>query len=191
MTVAFPWSGRDFNALVPMSGRAAVPNTPAGTGFNWPSLTGRISGYIRPVRGWGMSGLGQDGTSSVDLTTLYPASPDTSSVDLTTLYPALQGTLASTAAGGASSASSQAPWWANLLSTSITSGLKVGSQIASYELNPLTSKATYYQTPQGAVYASNVPTSGIPGLTTGTASSLLPLLLIGGVVMMFMMGRRQ
>ena len=196
MTVAFPWSGRDVNALVPMSGRAAVPNTPAGAGFNWASLVGRVSGYIRPVRGWGLSGLGQDG-SSVDLSTLGPfsygttggiATPAVPTVDLsvlgtTSLSPAVP-SIASMAASGASNASSQAPWWGNILAGALSSGLRTGSQIASYQLNPLYQKQTFYQTPQGAIYASNVGTG--PGLPTATTGSMLPILLIGGMVLLFM-----
>lgn len=199
MTVAFPWSGRDFNALVPLSGRAAVPNTPAGTGFNWPSLVGRVSGYIRPVRGGGFRGLGQPQpfSSATDITsTLETGTSPIGGVSLVSdpnapIYVAADfPTAASAAASGASATSTQAPWWGNILSSAITSGLKVGSQIASYELNPLTNKATYFQTPQGGIYASNVP-GGVPGLTTPTTgSSILPMLLIGGVVVMFMMSRR-
>lgn len=204
MTVAFPWSGRDVNALVPLSGRAAVPNTPAGTGFNWPSLVGRVSGYIRPVRGWGMSGLGQDSTDiyGAPTTVMDGSSTDnlsTALTDFASLNPSAGapmggGSMASLftnlAANGASSASTQAPWWGSILASSLTSGLKVGSQIASYQLNPLYQKSTFYQTPQGAIYASNAPSGGIPGLTT-TGSSLLPILLIGGGLLMVMMMSRR
>lgn len=161
-----------------MSGRAAVPFTPAGTGFNWPSLVGRVSGYIRPV---GLRGLGQDSeTLNLPFISQPTAVPGTSQV-------ALPG-------GGAidlgvTGATSGAPWYANILGSAITSGLKVGSQIASYELNPLYQKSTFYQTPQGTIYASNAPgTTAIPGLTT-TTSSLLPLLLVGGVVLLFIAKR--
>lgn len=195
MTVAFPWSGRDVNALVPMSGRAAVPNTPAGTGFNWPSLVGRISGYVRPVRGWGLSGLGQSEVpSSLPGTDLTTTPTDGVFYDVTTGLPTTlysNPTVNSLSAGGVSSSSSQAPWWGSILASSLTSGLRTGSQIASYQLNPLYQKSTFYQTPQGAIYASNIPTgSVIPGLTTGTGSSLLPILLIGGVMVMFMAMRK-
>lgn len=209
MTVALPWAGGDVNGLVAMSGRAAVPFTPAGTGFNWSSLVGRVSGYIRPVRGYSLRGLGQDDGSiatptvtPVDLSTLGPTTlGPLAPIDLSTLPPAQLpggvnwGDLATfsntSAAGGASGASSQAPWYASILGSAIAGGLKVGSQIASYQLNPLTQKATYYQTPQGAVYASNVGAGAvIPGLTTGT-SSLLPILLIGGGLLVVMMMSRR
>jgi hypothetical protein len=74
------------------------------------------------------------------------------------------------------------PWW---LTDIFNPLLKTGSTIASYELNPLYQKGTYYQTPQGAVYASNVPSGYVPGLTTTTgAISFLPILLIGGLVLL-------
>lgn len=178
MTVAFPWSGGDVNALVPMSGRAAVPNTPAGAGFNWSSLVGRISGYTRPVRG-GFRGLGQAADVQEGGTYVPPSTPSPTEIwgpGVGITSPISSGSVASAAASGA-------PWWASLIS----GGLNVGSQIASYQLNPLYQKQTFYQTPQGAVYASNIPTgSVIPGLTTGTGASLLPILLIGGVLFMFM-----
>ena len=74
----------------------------------------------------------------------------------------------------------------------ISQALGTGSQIASYELNPLYQKQTFFTTPQGTVYATNYPTTGIPGLTTAAGGSMLPILLIGGglvVVMMMMKGR--
>jgi hypothetical protein len=78
------------------------------------------------------------------------------------------------------------PWYAAPIAT----GVKTLSTIASYQLNPLYQKATYYQTPQGAIYASNVPSGYVPGLTTATGGiSLLPILLIGGLVLLFMARR--
>jgi hypothetical protein len=66
---------------------------------------------------------------------------------------------------------------------------KAGTTIASYELNPLYQKQIYQQTPQG-VFASNVPTGYVPGLTTAAGGiSLLPILLIGGLVLLFVARR--
>lgn len=179
MTVAFPWAGRDSNGLVPMSGRAAIPFTPAGSGFNWPSMVGRVSGYIRPL---GLRGLGQ---TNIDV-----IGTDIGTMTGTDIAAQAAGSLSMPTPVANSNAASGAPWYANLLGTAITTGLKVGSQISSYELNPLYGKSTFYQTPQGAIYYSNVPSTsgGIPGLTTA-GSSLLPILLIGGVAL-FMMSRR-
>lgn len=189
MTVAFPWSGRDVNALVPMSGRAAIPNTPAGTGFNWPSLVGRVSGYIRPVRGWGLRGLGQTDIYGAPTTVMDGSLPTAPDITLTVPPSTLPGiTYTAPAAPGGSGGMTPAPWYASILGNAITSGLKVGSQIASYQLNPLYQKGTYIQTPQGAIYASNIGT-GIP-TPTATGSSMLPILLIGGALMMFMAMRK-
>jgi hypothetical protein len=67
--------------------------------------------------------------------------------------------------GASGSSTSTTPW---LVTDIIAPVLKAGSTIASYELNPLYQQATYYRTPQGAVYASNVPSGYVPGLTTAT-----------------------
>jgi hypothetical protein len=88
---------------------------------------------------------------------------------------------------GQGAPTSTAPW---LVTDIIAPVLKAGSTIASYELNPLYQKATYYQTPQGAVYTSNVPSGYVPGLTTASGGiSLLPILLIGGLVLLFVARR--
>ena len=56
---------------------------------------------------------------------------------------------------------------------------------------PLMQKGTYVQSPQGLIYSSNTPPGAsllnIPGLTTASASSLMPILLIGGGLLLVMM----
>lgn len=171
MTVAFPWSGRDVQGRVPLSGRAAV-HVPSGAGFNWRSVAGHSSGWVMPR---GLRGLGQD--YSVDTNIPLPLSPGTYTPGSSVLNP-----LPTLSTSAISTSSSQAPWYAPL----IAAGLATGQSITNYELNPLLQKSTYYQTPQGTVYASNVG-GAVPGVTT-TAGSLMPLLLIGGLALVLVMG---
>ena len=56
MTVMYPWSGRDVNRMVSISGRAAMPNLTGGSGFNWRSMVGS-TGWLN-TRG-AISGLGR------------------------------------------------------------------------------------------------------------------------------------
>lgn len=201
MVISYPWTGRDINQMVSISGRAALPGLPNGSGFNWRSMA-KTTGYVRPSGMHGLGrvrrlrrgfrGLGQDGSNPFVGT--YDVSGGTTPTD-----PNLSATnpyYATLAAGGltlptgttsatasAAQGSSSAPWYAPLLAA----GLSTGSTIASYELNPLYQKSTYIQTPQGQIIATNQPTTGIPGITSATAASFMPLLLIGGGLMVFMM----
>ena len=214
MMTVLPWTGRDYNRAVTISGRAAMPGLPGGSGFNWRSVQG-AHGYLKP-RGLGriarrragfrlgFRGLGDNGDTSLitDLPTTSPGiSTDTTLTDITGAtissspgsYLSSIGLPLNTGSGNAAAAqgnsnSSSAPWYASLL----TSLAKTGSTIASYELNPLYQKGTYIQTPQGGIIATNqATTGGIPGLTTTTGASFLPLLLIGGgLVVVMMMAKR-
>ena len=208
MVIAFPWAGRDWNRAIAISGRAAMPGLPGGSGFNWPSVAG-TTGMLRPraaLSGLGRlarrrRGLGADFTGDIpsftDFTSgsggSYAASGmsiDSSGalIDTTTPLPSLTSTnlgpSASAVTAASQNPSSSSPW-TGLLSSLVS----VGGQITNYELNPLTNKSTYVQTPQGGIIATNQPTgaTGIPGLTTSNLSSMMPLLLIGGGLMLFMM----
>jgi hypothetical protein len=117
------------------------------------------------------------------------ATPPITPVDLSVLGPSTLGPTSTPSTNAA--AASGAPWWGQPLFNAITAGLKTGSTIASYQLNPLYQKGTYVQTPQGGIMATNAPTAGaIPGLTTGMGS-MMPLLLLGGAVLVFMMMSRR
>jgi len=164
MTLAYPWSGRDWGGGVPV-GRQ-VPGL----------LVGRQRAIHQMIRD--RRGLGQEEATWVDVTPT-----DVTPTDVT---PPFVGTGPITQANVGSSTST-APW---LVRDIISPALKAGSTIADYELNPLYQKQTYYRTPQGTIYASNVPSGYVPGLTTATGGiSLLPILLIGGLVLLFMARR--
>jgi hypothetical protein len=241
MRVQLPWTGRDINRMVAISGRAAVPGIPSGAGFNWRSMVGNTSGWVHPMalsglgnkayrtlrRHGGHRGLGQGDTSgaftasSLSLPTTgafanpfstpsFSDIPSTTtltapassgyvinadgSISATNFAPSLPGApfgVTSTSPISpigtsltASGANSQAPWYAPL----IASGLASASQIANYQLNPLYQKSTFYQTPQGTIFASNQPTSGIPGFpSTAQFGSIMPILLIAGAGLVFVM----
>lgn len=214
MTVAHPMTGRDANAQFQMSGRASVPGLYSGAGFNWNSMV-QMNGWRRPGmngfgrvirRGRGWAGLGTNGSADAS-STLDPAAAqalaqmnELAASGGVQSIPADVGTGANIlnpvtgqvlpgvfTAQGAPATTNQTPWYASVLS----SLAKTGSNIASYQLNPLYQKSTYYQTPQGLVYASNVPASGIPGLTSTQVSSMMPILLIGGVLVVVMMMARR
>lgn len=198
MVIAFPWAGRDWNRAIAISGRAAMPGLPGGSGFNWPSVVG-TTGMLRPraaLSGLGAMarrrrGLGQDSTdASGGLPYSDPSSIPSSTLDLSYYTqmignPAAQATVTPVGSSVTTPASTQAPWYAGLLNSLVS----VGGQITNYELNPLTNKSTYIRTPQGGIIATNSPTgaTGIPGLTTSSLSSMMPLLVIGGGLMVFMM----
>lgn len=210
MRVELPWSGRDINRVVAISGRAAMPNLPGGAGFNWRSMVGTtgwldnrggVSGLGRMVyrrmparRGFGA--LGQDSTLTLNYPgvtdsggTTFGTSPITgNTTENLSLYPTLAGVNTSGAAVTSQGANTGAPWYASLIGSALTTG----SQIASYELNPIYQKQTVYTTPQGTIYASNLPTSSIPGLTTGTGTvSVMPILIGGGLLVILMMFMRK
>lgn len=219
MTVAYPWTGRDVNAAVAVSGRAAIPGLPGGQGFNWPSMA-RTTGWTRP----GLRGLGQDtvgfdtssaaaggaidlGPSPLSGDFQLPAPtgfqfPQVSNLGLTVTDPqtGLQVPAADVGPGfpsittSAATAAQGANTGASLLASITGSLIKAGSQIASYQLNPLYQKSTFYQTPQGTIFASNTAAPNVPGLTT-TATGIagfMPLLLLGGgvLVLVMVMSRR-
>lgn len=190
MVIAYPWSGRDWNRVIAISGRAAMPGIPGGSGFNWRSVAG-TTGMMRP-RGLGRirrrRGLGDGYDFSADI----PSFTDFTSGDVPSLASSAASIsnpagllLTNTSAGGASATSTSTPWYAGLLNSLVG----VGSQITNYELNPLTNKSTYIQTPQGGIVATNSPTgaTSIPGLTTTNISSFMPLLLLGGGLLVVMM----
>lgn len=243
MVVAYPWTGRDWNARIAISGRAAMPGLPGGSGFNWRS-TAATTGFLRPHglgriarrrAGFrlGFRGLGQacdptiatcidnttglDSTSTINVGTILASSSapfgtagtdvSTDSTGMTTCTAASASSCPpgsvwiyspspfDTSAGSAAAqGASSTPWYASLLS----SLAKTGSQIANYELNPLTNKSTYIQTAQGVI-ATNQPTTvsaavtpqglvattGLP-LTT-TISNYMPLILLGGGVLVLLM----
>ena len=164
MTLAYPWSGSDWGGGVPLSGRAAIP-VRSGSGFNWRSVIRNTVGLPR-----GMRGLGQDGGAYV---------PPPPSAEVNIPPGGIWG-------NGSTPSTSTEPWWMKDIFAPV---FKAGTTIASYELNPLYQKQIYQQTPQG-VFASNVPTGYVPGLTTAAGGiSLLPILLIGGLVLLFVARR--
>lgn len=213
MVIGYPWAGRDWNGAIAISGRAAMPGLPAGSGFNWRSVAG-TTGYTRPGRAArrGLRGLGQDVTlddsgNVIDPNTGAIISSATASTPITSNpFACVAGVIgtgcgatgytyvspSSTPAASTSlpsvptaSSSSATPWYAGLLQSMVN----VGGQITNYQLNPLTNKSTYIQTPQGGIIATNNPNVSTAGLTTSSMSSigsLLPLLLIGGVALMMM-----
>lgn len=193
MVVAFPWAGRDWNRAIAISGRAAMPGLPGGSGFDWRSVAG-TTGLLRPRaalsglgamahRRRGRSGLGQDVTVTTDASGNTTA--DYSGYLSAIGNPNPQTTVQTVNVQGGS-ASSSAPWYSGLLNSLVG----VGSQITNYELNPLTNKSTYVQTPQGGIIATNNPNyTGTPLSTT--ASSMMPLLLLGGgLVLVMTMAKR-
>jgi hypothetical protein len=122
----------------------------------------------------GRRGLGQDDGSHLDLSTAYPISQ----------FP-----------GGGTGVPAETDIsinWNSLLSQLVGAGTTIGKQFASYS-NPIYNLApeTYYQqTPWGTV----VSTAGTPGtnpLATVSSSSLMPLLLLGGGVLLAVMVARK
>lgn len=144
-----------------MGGGAATPVS-RGAGFNWRSMVRYTAGLPR-----GLRGLGQ-----------VCASP---CLDGSGNCCDDAGTTVLGAGGGTTTTNS-------VVGSAVTQALNIGGQIAGYELNPLYQKQTYMTTPQGLVYASNIGTG--PGVSATTnIGSFLPILLIGGMVLMFM-GKR-
>lgn len=208
MVIAFPWSGRDWNRAVAVSGRAAMPGLPGGRGFDWRSMAG-MTGALRPraaLSGLGAMarrrrgrGLGDDTTDASGGLPYADAPLPSSTLDLsyyTNLIgnPPAQTTLTTVGTPTTTTSSSAAPWYAGLLNSAVA----VGGQITNYELNPLTNKSTYISTPQGGIIASNNPalavnaagvsvaTGGVSPLSAANLSSIMPLLLLGGGLVLFM-----
>lgn len=216
MVIQYPWTGRDWNRAISISGRAAMPGLPGGSGFNFRSVAG-TTGLLRPggmnglgrmrrligIRRRGFRGLGQPDPTSVDTTSTSPGDY-LSSIGLSTTGCG-PGSFQVDAAGncfdpsnpnnillGGSSSQSRATTTSSILQSLIG----VGSQITNYELNPLTNKSTYISTPSGQVVATNQPVTGITATNVGTqlsttgtvtGSSLFPLLMLGGAAVVFMM----
>jgi hypothetical protein len=78
--------------------------------------------------------------------------------------------------------------WGEILKT----GIDTGRQVLDWQLNPLLRKDVYQQDPRG-VYAGNVPggpmQSLLPGGTGAGLGSMLPILLIGGLVILLVARR--
>jgi hypothetical protein len=162
-------------------------------------LTPSPRGYARPSpRGYSCrrySGMGQNGTDTTDGS--VPIITDTPPVLDGSLPGALPGTTTpSPTIPGASSApiAPPSPWEQLLINLGLTAG-KTTTAIALQSTNPLYRAAGqpgyYYATGPGGTVVS---TSGVPGalnLTAANLSSWMPLILIGGGLLVFMsMGRR-
>jgi hypothetical protein len=127
------------------------------------------------------------GAPCIDDPTIDCGDPGTVTLP-TTPDPTASVSLPSTGTPTASSGGGIPSWLANIF----TGAARTTETIALQQTNPLLQKGVYYQTPQGAIYAGNAPATGfVPGLTTTTAGlgSMLPILLIGGVLLMFMSRR--
>lgn len=185
-----PWSGHAWSpgasATGVMGGGAATP-VPHGTGFSWGTIVGAPVGgpvsvnhpnpggipmtatFVRRYPG-GLRGLGF--TPCIDDPTLDCSDPSTGGIS----------TGPGTVTGSPSGISTA-------LSQIFTPLSKAGGaalqQYVSYQ-NPLYSKQTVALTPQGqVVLATNQPTAAGALATASTSlGSMLPLLLIGGVVLM-------
>lgn len=191
-TIGFPWSGMPRSpaaSATGMLGGGATTPVRSGSGFNQASIVqnkigGPVSAYVPAYRGrpvnasfvryQGLRGLGQDyPVSTTDPTQSLPLTgpyyPGAISLD-----PGIPSVSSTTTP---STSSSSGVNWTAILAPLTAAGANIGTMFASYQ-NPLLNKATYYQTPQGTVYASNVA-GAIPGITTNL-SGLFPILLIGG-----------
>ena len=150
--------------------------------------------FVRRYAG-GLRGLGQDSTTTLN----YPGMPSDGGGSVTTLnYPGMP-----TAGGipgynvpvtvsdvGVSAATnSQMPWYAAPVTAAAVGASKIGQQYASYA-NPLYQKQTVALSPSGQVlFATNQPTTTTPGAFASGMGSMLPILLIGGL-MVLMLAKR-
>ena len=192
-----------------MGGGAATPVIP-GTGFSWATIVGSkvggpVSVYRPNTRGvpmtvsfvrrypGGLRGLGQDSTTTLN----YPGMPGDGSV--TTLnYPGMPTgggipgynvPVTVTDVGVSAATNSQVPWYAGPLTAAAVGASKIGQQYASYA-NPLYQKQTVALSPSGQVlFATNQPTTTTPGALASGVGSMLPILLIGGL-MVLMLAKR-
>ena len=134
--------------------------------------------YVRRYPG-GMRGLGQVVMPCIDDPTLDCSDPATLGV--------------STGPGNVTgSPSGISAALAQIFTPIAKSAGAIGQQYMAYQ-NPLYQKQTVALTPQGqVVYATNQPTSaaGIFGPSASGVGSLLPILLIGGVVLLMVVGKR-
>lgn len=89
-------------------------------------------------------------------------------------------------AGLQATTQSNPPWYAPILAGGAAGAVKVTSQYASYA-NPLYQKSTVALTPQGqVVLATNQPIGATAGAVASGVGSMLPILLIGGLLIMMM-----
>lgn len=89
-------------------------------------------------------------------------------------------------AGVKATTRSNPPWYAPILGGATAGAVKITSQYASYA-NPLYQKSTVALTPQGqVVLATNQPIGATAGRVASDVGSMLPILLIGGLVIMMM-----
>lgn len=204
-----PWSGYAWSpaasALGLKGGGAATPVL-RGSGFSWativgPKVGGSVAAYLPVTRGipmtasfvrrypGGLHGLGQfptgdttgDGsTTTLDIGGGYVGAP-------TGVIPIAVSTPPVTVSDAGISATtlSKPPWYAGVLGAATAGGAKVAQQYATYA-NPLYQKSTVALTPQGqVVLATNQPTTGLSTAgVTASMGSMLPLLLVGGLIIM-------
>ena len=203
-----PWSGYAWSpaasALGLKGGGGATPVL-RGSGFSWativgPKIGGSVATYLPNTRGIPMtasfvrrypggrlSGLGQDGTDVVSTDTGPFTGGGYSLPDITGVVTPLPPPVTVSDVGVSASTLSSQPWYAAPLTAATAGASRVAQQYASYA-NPLYGKSTVALTPQGqVVLATNQPTSGIAaGGVTATMGSMLPLLLIGGLLIVMM-----
>lgn len=206
-----PWSGYGWSpaaAALGLKGGGASTPVLHGSGFSWativgPKVGGSVATYLPNTRGipmtasfvrrypGGLRGLGQfptgDNSGDGSTTTLqmaggYAGAP-------TGEIPIAVGTppVSVSDVGVSASTQSNPPWYASVLGAATAGGSKVAQQYATYA-NPLYQKSTVALTPQGqVVLATNQPTTGLSTAgVTASMGSLLPLLIVGGVLMMMM-----
>lgn len=200
--ITAPWSGYAWSpgasATGIMGGGAPTP-VPHGTGFSWGTIVGaKVGGpisvnhpsargipmtatFVRRYPG-GLRGLGQ--ADSVDMSSGPAAGPMMTCPDGTVVYSSSQ------CPGGVPQAGSTgdvATALAKIFTPLSQAGGAALQQYVSYQ-NPLYQKQTVALTPQGqVVLATNQPTATTPGAVAAGLSSLLPLLLIGGLVLVVAM----
>lgn len=190
--ITSPWSGYAWSpgasATGIMGGGAATP-VPHGTGFSWGTIVGaKIGGpvsvnhpsargipmtatFVRRYPG-GLRGLGF--TPCIDDPTLDCSDPSTGGV--------------STGPGSVTgSPSGISTALAQIFTPLSKAGGAALQQYVSYQ-NPLYQKQTVALTPQGqVVLATNQPTATTPGAVAAGLSSFLPILLIGGLILVVAM----
>lgn len=202
-----PWSGYGWSpaasALGLKGGGAATP-VMRGSGFSWativgPKVGGSVAAYLPNTRGipmtasfvrrypGGLRGLGQfptgDNSGDGSTTTLqmaggYAGAP----TGITPVQPPV-----SLSDVGVSASTNSNPWYASVLTAATKGATGIAQQYATYA-NPLYQKSTVALTPQGqVVLATNQPTTGVSTAgVTASMGSFLPLLIVGGVLMMMM-----
>ena len=203
-----PWSGYSTSPGASASGLwGGGPHTPVwrGSGFNWGSIVGFRAGgpistliqnprgqqmtaaFVRRFPGGSLHGLGQIDPTMTDPSMIAsPLSPS----DIAALSASNSAYFGDSGQPSAifTPPTSVSPSAASVLGPLVTAAGAIGQQYMSYQ-NPLLQKQTVALSPSGQVtFATNQPTTGVPGLTTAGLGAMLPILLIGAMV--FMMAKK-